>query len=214
MIPRPMLKGSFAMLTAAKNPFVQSLAGVGLRLHALRSRHAGDSETAQELLHVQAVVEHDQRELRTLVRELRPHDLRDGHTILAEELARMRERFPLEWGLEVELEVPEPVPVGVRLAHDLCRIVNESLSNAARHGGASRAAVALTRRNGFVEMRISDNGCGFPFTGRRDLAALERGGVGPRTLKERARNLGGTLIVESSNGGASIEMRLPVQEER
>lgn len=192
---------------------VQSLAGVGLRLHALRSRHAEDSESARELVDVQAVLEHDQRELRTLVRDLRPHDPRDGRTILAEELARMRERFPLEWGLEVELEVPEPVPVPVRLAHDLCRIVNESLSNAARHGGASRAAVALARRDGFVEMRVSDNGRGFPFSGRRDLAALEQHGVGPRTLKERARNLGGTLVVESSGSGASVEMRLPVQEE-
>jgi signal transduction histidine kinase len=192
---------------------VQSLAGVGLRLHNLRNRHAEDSDTARELLHVQAVIEHDQRELRTLVRELRPHDPRDGHTIVAQELARMRERFPLEWGLEVDLDVPEPLEVPVRLAHDLCRMVNESLSNAARHGGASHAAVALTRRDGFVAMRVADNGRGFPFTGRRDLAALEQAGVGPRTLKERARSLGGTLVVESSGGGAAIEMRLPVQEE-
>jgi signal transduction histidine kinase len=192
---------------------VQSLAGVGLRLHALRSRHAEESETARELVHVQAVLEHDQRELRTLVRELRPHDPRDGRTIVAQELARMRERFPLEWGLEVDLDVPEPVEVPVRLAHDLCRIVNESLSNAARHGGASHAAVALKRRNGYVEMRVADNGRGFPFIGRRDLAALEEAGVGPRTLRERAHNLGGTLVVDSSAGGAAIEMRLPVQEE-
>ncbi|MFL6247864.1 MAG: sensor histidine kinase [Thermoanaerobaculia bacterium] len=193
---------------------VQSLAGVGLRLHGLRSRHPEDSDTARELLHVQGVLEHDQRELRTLVRELRPHDPRDGHTIIAHELARMRERFPLEWGLEVDLDVPDPIEVPVRLAHELCRMVNESLANAARHGGASRAAVALTRRDGFVEMRVADNGRGFPFTGRRDLASLEETGAGPRTLKERARNLGGTLTLESSAGGASVEMRLPVQEER
>ncbi|MFP5245648.1 MAG: sensor histidine kinase, partial [Thermoanaerobaculia bacterium] len=192
---------------------VQSLAGVGLRLHALRRRRDGDSEIARELRHVQAVLEHDQRELRTLVRELRPHDPRDGHTIVSEELARMRERYPLEWGLEVETDVPAPVRVPARLAHELCRIINESLSNAARHGGASHAAVTVTRRDGFVDVQVSDDGRGFPFTGRRELDALESGGVGPRTLKERARNLGGTLVVDSSSGGASIEMRIPVQEE-
>lgn len=192
---------------------VQSLAGVGLRLHALRSRHAEESETARELAHVQAVLEHDQRELRTLVRELRPHDPRDGQTIVASELARMAERFPLEWGMEIELDVPRPVEVPPRLAHDLCRMINESLSNAARHGGASHATVALGRRNGYVEMRVADDGRGFPFLGRCDLAALEAAGAGPRTLKERARSLGGTLIVESSVGGAAIEMRLPVEEE-
>jgi signal transduction histidine kinase len=192
---------------------VQSLAGIGLRLHALRSRFAADADVARELVEVQRVLEQDQRELRTLVRELRPHDPRDGEAILAAELRRTIERFPLEWGLAVALEVPAPFAVPARLAHDLCRIVNESLSNAARHGAASRAEVTLARRNGFVDLRVSDNGRGFPFAGRYDLAALDRAGVGPRTLKERARTLGGTLAVDSSRSGATVEIRLPVGEE-
>ncbi|HEX2062452.1 MAG TPA: histidine kinase, partial [Thermoanaerobaculia bacterium] len=193
---------------------VQSLAGVGLRLHAMGTRFPDDAETARELADLQRVIEHEQRELRTLVRELRPHDPRDGRAILAQELRRMQERFPLEWGLEVDVRIPAPFRLPARLAHDVCRMVNESLSNAARHGGASRAAVVLDRVDGFVDVRIDDNGRGFPFAGRRDLAALDRTGTGPRTLKERARHLGGTLVVSSSGSGASIEMRLPVQEER
>ncbi|MBV9497578.1 MAG: hypothetical protein JOZ54_25300, partial [Acidobacteria bacterium] len=192
---------------------VQSLAGIGLRLHALRRRFDGDSDAARELVDIQTVLEQDQRELRTLVRELRPHDPRDGQTIVAEELRRMRERFPLEWGLEVDLDMTMPFTAPVALAHDLCRMVNESLSNAARHGGASRAKVALARRNGHLEMRVADNGRGFPFVGRLDLAELDRANAGPRTLKERARSLGGTLLIDSSRGGASIEMRLPIREE-
>ncbi|HYO79438.1 MAG TPA: histidine kinase, partial [Thermoanaerobaculia bacterium] len=112
---------------------VQSLAGVGLTLQTLRGR-VGDAEVAEQLVHIQDVLERDQRELRTIVRELRPHDVSDGHTIVAHELQRMQERFPLEWGLTVEIEAPERIDVAPRLAHDLCRIVNESLSNAARHG--------------------------------------------------------------------------------
>ena len=114
----------------------------------------------------------------------------------------------------VDVRIPAPLRVPARLAHDLCRMVNESLSNAARHGGASHAAVALGRENGYVKLRVQDNGRGFPFHGRRDLAALDRAGTGPRTLKERARHLGGSLVVESSTHGAAIELRLPVQEER
>lgn len=191
---------------------VQSLAGVGLTLQTLRGRVAHDSEVAEHLVHIQDVLERDQRELRTIVRELRPHDVRDGHTIVAHELQRMRERFPLEWGLEVEVEAPDRIEVAPRLAHDLCRIVNESLSNAARHGGASRAVVSAMSRDSAVELRIRDNGRGFPFSGRHDLAALERAGYGPHTLKERVRNLGGSLFVESSSAGASIEVRIPLQE--
>ncbi|HYO78206.1 MAG TPA: ATP-binding protein, partial [Thermoanaerobaculia bacterium] len=117
-----------------------------------------------------------------------------------------------EWGLTVEVEAPERIDVAPRLAHDLCRLVNESLSNAARHGGASRAVVSATNRDGSVELRIRDNGRGFPFSGRHDLAALELAGHGPRTLKERVRNLGGLLFVESSGAGATIDVRIPLQE--
>ncbi|HEX6086662.1 MAG TPA: histidine kinase [Thermoanaerobaculia bacterium] len=192
---------------------VQSLAGVGLQLHGLQAGVPEDSEIARQLRLVQRVVEHDQRELRTLVRELRPHDARDGRTIVGDELQRMRERFPLEWGLELEVESPLPA-VPARLAPELCRIVNESLSNAARHGGASRAAVAMALQDGSVAVRVSDNGRGFPFSGRRDLSALERDGEGPRTLKERVRTLGGSLVVESSVHGASVELSIPIPEER
>ena len=191
---------------------VQSLAGVGLTLQTLRGRVAHDPDAAEQLVHIQHVLERDQRELRTIVRELRPHDVSDGHTIVAHELQRMQERFPLEWGLAVEVEAPGRIDVAPRLAHDLCRIVNESLSNAARHGGASRAVVSAMNRDGAVELRIRDNGRGFPFSGRHDLAALERAGHGPRTLKERVRNLGGSLFVESSGAGATIDVRIPLQE--
>jgi signal transduction histidine kinase len=192
---------------------VQSLAGVGLRLQNLRRRFADQHEAAEEIGSLQNVLEHDQRELRTIVHELRPQDAREGRTIVVEELQRMRERFPLEWGLEVGIEMAAPIAVPSRVAHDLCRIVNESLSNAARHGGASRAIVTISRSDTSIEIRVTDNGRGFAFAGRRDLAALERAGQGPRTLKERVRGLRGALFVESSPDGASIEVRIPIQEE-
>jgi signal transduction histidine kinase len=185
---------------------------VGLTLQTLRGRVAHDRDLAGQLIRVQDVLERDQRELRTIVRELRPHDVRDGHTIVTLELQRMQERFPLEWGLSVEVEAPDRIEITPRLAHDLCRIVNESLSNAARHGGASRAVVSAVSRDGAVELCIRDNGRGFPFRGRHDLAALEQAGHGPRTLKERVRNLGGSLCVDSSGAGAAIEVRIPLQE--
>jgi signal transduction histidine kinase len=191
---------------------VQSLAGVGLRLQSFRQRFANHGEAAEELSRVQSVLERDQRELRNIVHELRPHDTRQGETIVAEELQRMRERFPLEWGLEVNIEIAAPVLVPARIAHEVCRIVNESLSNAARHGGASSAIVSVAPRNGSVEIRVADNGTGFPFAGRHDLDALENAGHGPRTLKERVRNLGGSLLVDSSSSGASIEVCIPVGE--
>jgi len=192
---------------------VQSLGGVGLQLQAIRAQLPESSHAAERLGHVQRVVEHDQRELRTIVRELRPHDAREGIVVLADELLRMSERFPLEWGLEVDVEMPMPVEVPGPLAHELCRIVNESLSNAARHGGASQARVRLTASAEAVDVCVSDNGRGFSFTGRHDLGMLERAGRGPRTLQERVMNLRGSLTVDSTTSGASIEVRIPIAQE-
>ncbi|HEX6096265.1 MAG TPA: sensor histidine kinase [Thermoanaerobaculia bacterium] len=192
---------------------VQSLGGVGLQLEAIRAQFAKNPAAEERLRHVQQVVEHDQQELRAILRELRPHDPRDGRTILTHELQRMRERYALEWGLEVTLDARAAADMPPRLAHELCRLVNESLANAAKHGGATRAEIGLTADAGRIQVRIADNGRGFAFEGRYDLDALDRGASGPRSLKERIRALDGTLVVESSPGGATIEAAIPVREE-
>lgn len=191
---------------------VQSLGGVGLRLQALSGHFAKDPLAVDRLAQVQRVIEHDQRELRAIVRELRPHDPRDGQAIVTDELERMRERFALEWGLDVDVSVTEG-ELPPRVAHEVCRIANESLSNAARHGGATRATVAISAGNGHVGVRVADNGRGFPFAGRYDLDALELSGTGPRTLKERVKSLSGSLAVESSVSGAVIDVAIPIREE-
>ncbi len=192
---------------------VQSLGGVGLRLQALAAQFAKDPVAAERLAQVQRVIEHDQRELRAIVRELRPHDPRDGRAIVADELQRMRERFALEWGLDVDVSVADDGELPARVAHEVCRIANESLSNAAKHGGATRARVAVAAGGGQVGVRVADNGRGFEFSGRYDLETLERDGIGPRTLKERVKSLRGSLAVESSVSGAVIDVAIPVREE-
>jgi len=189
---------------------VQSLGGVGLQLQAIRTQLAGEPAAVERLTHVQRVVEHDQRELRAIVRELRPHDPRDGRTIVAGELERMQERYALEWALEVNVDVPVSTEMPARLAHELCRIINESLANAARHGRASRAEISVASNNGAIHVRVADNGCGFAFGGRLDLDALDQAGSGPRTLKERVRSLEGSLVVDSSPRGAAIEVTVPL----
>jgi signal transduction histidine kinase len=193
---------------------VQSLGGVGLRLQALATQLAKDPVAAERLAQVQRVIEHDQRELRAIVRELRPHhDPREGREIVTDELERLRERFALEWGLDVAVNVANGGELPARVAHEVCRIANESLSNAARHGGATRAEVAVAATSGRVGVRVADNGRGFAFNGRYELDALERSGDGPRTLKERVKSLQGSLAVESSTQGAVIDIGIPVREE-
>jgi signal transduction histidine kinase len=189
---------------------VQSLGGVGLQLEAIRAQFAMEPAAVARLRRVQQVVEHDQRELRAIVRELRPHDPRAGRKIIEDELQRMRERYALEWGLQVDVDARLTDAMPAQLAHELYRILNESLANAAKHGCSTHVQVALSASDADARLRVCDNGRGFPFTGRFDLDALDREATGPRSLKERVRSLHGTLVVDSSARGATIEVTIPL----
>ncbi len=57
-------------------------------------------------------------------------------------------------------------------------------------------------------------GRAFPFTGKYDLAALNEMGVGPHSLKERVRELGGNLVLDSSPQGVRLVFTLPLEPSR
>ena len=62
-----------------------------------------------------------------------------------------------------------------------------------------------------LTLAVSYQGRGFVgFLGRHDLASLNQMKVGPRTLKERVTALGGSLVIDSNDEGARVEIRVPV----
>jgi signal transduction histidine kinase len=85
------------------------------------------------------------------------------------------------------------------------RIVQESLTNAARHARATRAAVRLHLGNSYVRLEIADNGVGFDVA-----AAQQRPSTGISSMSERAELLGGSLFIESNPGaGTRVIVELP-----
>lgn len=91
----------------------------------------------------------------------------------------------------------------------LYRIIQEALSNAARHSGAAEAEVLIGREDGHVVATIADAGRGF------DLAEAERSGaIGLLGMEERAAWVGGSVHVQSEPGGGTrVIVRIPVQGE-
>jgi signal transduction histidine kinase len=88
----------------------------------------------------------------------------------------------------------------------LYRIVQESLTNAARHGHADQIGVLLLKREGRVQAIIEDNGRGFdPEEARR----AERS-VGIHGMAERAELLGGQLNIESNDEGTTVYVEIPL----
>jgi signal transduction histidine kinase len=86
-----------------------------------------------------------------------------------------------------------------------------AIINAARHSGASTVRLEAASQDGSITAVVADNGRGFPFKGRYDLAALRARRLGPATLKERVAKLGGSLIVDSTAHGSQVRISLAAE---
>jgi len=83
------------------------------------------------------------------------------------------------------------------------RIAVEAMTNAARHSGGRHCAVTVCLDDTGVEVAVRDDGTGLP--------GVRRAGVGLRSMRERAAELGGTCEVSSPDGGGTtVRARLPI----
>jgi PAS domain S-box-containing protein len=103
---------------------------------------------------------------------------------------------------------PERIPPAVETT--VYRVVQEALTNTAKHAGARTASVVLQQRRDVVQAIVSDDGCGFDVeTALRAPAAWTH--LGLHGMRERAALLGGTVTIESTPGeGTTIYVRIPV----
>lgn len=118
--------------------------------------------------------------------------------------------FQAQQGMRVEFshrEIPRSVHPDVGLC--LFRIVQEGLRNTKKHSGAAAASVCLETLDGRIHLSVSDDGAGF------DLHSLSQcGGLGVRSMRERARLLGGQFEIRSELGkGTKVEAWVPFQPE-
>ncbi len=152
-------------------------------------------ETAAEtLIHV-----------RRLGRELRPSVLDDLGLVSAldRHTAEFRLRYP-EIETEFQSELLERVPPTIETT--LYRVIQEAMTNVARHSGARSLSVLIAQRGGAVRAIIEDNGSGFdPLMERRNANS-----VGIHGMIERVELLGGQLDIESSDAGTAIYAAVPL----
>ena len=138
-------------------------------------------------------------EMRTLLRELRPHTIADTDlntlvTQLTEGLAA-RHDIPAD----VTTDIVGDLPPEVHLA--LYRIAQEAMTNVARHANASSLVVDLTGDNGTVHLSITDDGLGFDPTG------ISADHMGLDIMRERASAIGAELdVVSTPDSGTTIDL--------
>jgi signal transduction histidine kinase len=142
-------------------------------------------------------------QVRELSRELRPSALDDLGLVPA--LERYAEDFALRYsGISAQVHgdltrLDQPVETA------LYRIVQEAMTNAARHGSANNVSVVFVQRPGSVRVIVEDDGSGFePETVRRNQTS-----VGLHAMQERAELLNGKFVIESNSGGSTVYVEIP-----
>lgn len=179
----------------------QSLTAVLLRLEATTQQ--APEELKQELRETKEVAIAAMDELLRLARELRPAAL-DDHG-LQPALRTQLDRFTDQTGVPAELRVYDDLAdLSLPEQTVVYRVVQESLSNVARHAQAKQVVVELGRDHDRPVVRIVDDGQGF-------VAAARSGGegIGLVGMRERARLARGRVEIVSAVGrGTTIELRL------
>jgi NarL family two-component system sensor histidine kinase YdfH len=176
----------------------QGLAGLIMQLEAIDSHLAGGgTERARAL--VQQALQRSRttlHEARRVIQALRASSLDGGDLIKA--LRQEAGGFEASNGIPCRFEVDaDALVVPAERAQEILRIVQEGLSNAARHARATRVGVRLWQRQGEMHVVVTDDGGGF------DPDGTAPGGFGLAGMRERAARLGGSLRVTSATGGGT-----------
>jgi signal transduction histidine kinase len=173
-----------------------TLASVAMRIEQASQADAGPAALDGLPERVREAV----RSVRGLVDDLRPAALDELGLAVA---VRARVRHFEEGGLHVDVEIDEDLgPLSAAVDVAAYRIVSEALANVGRHASAARCRVLVTRRGDEILLEVSDDGTGLP--------AVPRAGVGLRSMRDRAAEVGGSCLVESTPGsGSTVRAVLP-----
>jgi signal transduction histidine kinase len=196
----------------------QKLFSLVLTAEAAGEQLARDPEAARASLErLKALAAEALEELRSLILELRPPELeRDGLCgALRKHVEMLRRLHHVEIDVDIDDAVAPPRGAAGAAAaagsagareREVLRVAQEALQNALRHAGPRRLGVRLGRRDGRLELVVTDDGGGF------DPAdpGLRARRLGLTSMEERAQRLGGTLEIRSAPGaGTTVRLEAP-----
>jgi signal transduction histidine kinase len=191
---------------------LQSVISFEMRLQIIRKLRERDVDAANSEL--DALYELSRRlvgEMRTFVHRMRPIESDDSS--LSAAARRLVEGFQKETGVAVTVmglqngDLALPGKVG----SEVLKIAREALHNIYKHAQATHVLFAVEKKNSELRLSVDDNGQGFRFGGKYTLEELDALSMGPRSIKQRVRTLGGRLTLESNPGhGANLRVTVPL----
>jgi two-component system NarL family sensor kinase len=191
---------------------VQDLAAIRADLTrielASQSMGAGIRETFDESL---ALCDQVIKDLRTLSYLLHPPLLDEAGLVPA--LQWFVRGFIQRSGVQVELLVMEDIGrLGSDIETALFRVVQECLTNIHRHSGSKSAVIWVTKEDGTVRIQIADEGRGFAWPSDPDHDTTLSMGVGIMGMRQRLKQLGGELEIESNAHGTTVNAKIKISE--
>ena len=187
----------------------QALTSVLVRLRLLE-RSAEDKQLRSGLAELRDLTVETLEGVRRLAIDLRPPMLDDLGLEAA--IQSHVQDFSRQWQINVNFTSSGlgRLPPNVELV--LYRIVQEALSNVAKHASASRVETRLSRKGRTLRLLVEDDGCGFDVEAAK---GSRQSGLGLFGMEERLALIGGTLRVESSPGkGTRLSAEVPLPRSR
>ncbi|MEE9145492.1 MAG: sensor histidine kinase, partial [Candidatus Binatia bacterium] len=165
----------------------------------------GQAALLEKISSMSCYVDETVKMVRRIATELRPGVLDDLGIVAAIEW-QLRE-FQNRSGIACEFSSQvESLPLGRGQSTAVFRILQETLTNVARHAGASRVEVSLEEVEGDVVLRVSDNGRGIEESDLHDSKSL-----GLLGMRERAILFGGEVRISGGKGaGTTVLVRIPL----
>jgi len=191
--------------------------GLGQNLLIIKNRalialnRKDDTAAQTQLEEISSTVSHALEEVRSIARNLRPHQLdRLGLTQAIKSIVNnVSNSSAISFGSEID---PIDGLFSPEAEINLYRIVQEGVNNIVKHSGATEALVAIRREEQALQLIIQDNGSGFNSESAPDANG---GGFGLTGISERARMVGGRASFHSAAGkGTTISVRLDLPDER
>ena len=187
----------------------QALTAIKIDLSSLAHEFPPDGRQVKKIESIANVVDQTIKSVRRISTELRPGILDDLGLIAAVEWAT--DEFEARTGTKCRLDLPEnDSAIDSDRATAVFRILQETLTNVARHANATSVDVRLLKERGNITLEVRDNGRG---VSEEQLSAS--GSLGIRGMRERALLLHGELTIRGVPGqGTTVWMRIPLVESK
>jgi|GEM_PF-1656507 len=141
------------------------------------------------------------KEMRLFLYELRPPDV--AAIGLVDAIQKRLDAVEMRSGTEVRLLLAGSPSFTPEISDQFYRIAQEALNNVLKHAQADHVTVYLRSEEGMMDLEIVDDGCGF------DLEQAGNGGMGLRTMQERAETINGRFTIHSQPGeGTSVKVEV------